>query len=248
MGRACGGASNDGHAMSLILEALRRSEAERRRAALPTLLGESASTRPVRPSAWPIALGGLLIGAVLAAAAAWWWGLGRDTPGAEALPAEALPAAPVAVPEGPIEPVPAAAYAAPMPVTTPSAPTSQPVPKAVAPVPAPSPAAAAPAPDLPVSSGTPSPMAPAPGAPAAADTGHGPRDGDLPWSAVAGDALPALRVSMQVYADAPERRFAIIDGQRRREGEALPNGLTLIEIRRDGLRLGWQGRVLWVPR
>ena len=58
MGRACGGASNDGHAMSLILEALRRSEAERRRAALPTLLGESAAARPVRPPREPVQLKG----------------------------------------------------------------------------------------------------------------------------------------------------------------------------------------------
>jgi general secretion pathway protein B len=65
---------------------------------------------------------------------------------------------------------------------------------------------------------------------------------------VSGEALPALRVSMHVYADDPARRFAIVDGQRRREGETLQPGLTLLEIRRDGLRLGWQGRVLWIPR
>jgi general secretion pathway protein B len=53
---------------------------------------------------------------------------------------------------------------------------------------------------------------------------------------------------MHVYADDPARRFAIIDGQRRREGETVLPGLALLEIRRDGLRFQWQDRVLWVPR
>ncbi|MGL6291664.1 MAG: general secretion pathway protein GspB [Silanimonas sp.] len=86
---------------------------------------------------------------------------------------------------------------------------------------------------------------------AAAESGLGPRDGDLPWSALAtgaGDALPAPRLSMHVYADEPARRFASVDGQRRREGDLLQPGMPLLEIRRDGLRVGWQGRVLWVPR
>lgn len=118
-----------------------------------------------------------------------------------------------------------------------------------APPPGPAPEGPAPEPG-PSASGavTPAPIPPAAEPAPTADTGHGPRAGDLPWSAMAGEAVPPLRVSMQVYADAPERRFAIIDGQRRREGDALPSGLTLLEIRRDGLRLGWQGRVLWVPR
>ena len=90
-----------------------------------------------------------------------------------------------------------------------------------------------------------------PPAPAPVDAGFGPRDGDLPWSEVApaaGDALPPLRVSMHVYADDPARRFAIVDGQRRREGDLLQPAMPLLEIRRDGLRIGWQGRVVWVPR
>lgn len=237
--------------MSLILEALRRSEAERRRGLPPTLLGEPGPRRPERASAWPMALGGLLLGALLAAAGAWWWSLGREASTAATPPTSAATAAVGSTdtrPAPPVEPVPAAAYA-PSRSTTPAAPAPRPAP--VMPAPSASPAADVSA-DLPPPPTTDTaPVATAlPGAEAssAADTGAGPREGDLPWSAVAGEALPSLRVSMQVYADAPERRFAIIDGQRRREGDALPSGLTLLEIRRDGLRLGWQGRVLWVPR
>lgn len=217
--------------MSLILEALRRSEAERRRAAPPSLLGDVGPARPARTSAWPMALGGLLLGGLLVAAAAWWWGVGRRAPVAEAPPA-VVTAAPAPPPyDVPIEPVPAAAYAPP------------PSPAPITPAPRPAPEAA------PVAEATiTAPIEPEAVTSATADTGLGPRDGDLRWSEGVGDALPPLRVSMYVYADDPLRRFAIVDGQRRREGETLQPGLVLLEIRRDGLRLGWQGRVLWVPR
>ncbi|WP_397607900.1 general secretion pathway protein GspB [Silanimonas sp.] len=229
--------------MSLILEALRRSEAERRRASPPSLLGDTAPPRPPQASAWPMALGGLLLGGLLAAAAAWWWGFGRAAPEADAPPA-VVPAA--AAPDGPIEPVPAAAYAPP------------PAQASITPAPRPTPVAATPPPAAEVEPLVPAapaaettitaPIEPEAVSPATSDSGLGPRDGDLPWSTVSGEALPALRVSMHVYADDPARRFAIVDGQRRREGETLQPGLTLLEIRRDGLRLGWQGRVLWIPR
>ncbi|MFN3965700.1 general secretion pathway protein GspB [Silanimonas lenta] len=78
----------------------------------------------------------------------------------------------------------------------------------------------------------------------------GPAEGDLPLAAAlaGGAVLPPLRLSMHVYAEDPARRFAILDGVRVREGESLEGGLQVLEIRRDGLRLAWNGRVLWVPR
>lgn len=98
---------------------------------------------------------------------------------------------------------------------------------------------------------TASPAAPAPpaGSNPSDEAGLGPRDGDLRWSDIgAGGGPQPLRVSMHVYADDPGKRFAIIDGQRRREGDLVQPGMPLLEIRRDGLRIGWQGRVIWVPR
>ncbi|MCZ8115226.1 general secretion pathway protein GspB [Silanimonas sp.] len=232
--------------MSLILEALRRSEAERRRAAPPSLLGDTAPPRPPQASPWPMALGGLLLGGLLAAAAAWWWGVGRGAPVAEAPPTVVTAAPSPPAYDVPIEPVPAAAYAPP-PSPAPITPAPRPAPEAAPPSPAPEIQPLVPA--APVAETTiTAPIEPEAVTSPTADTGLGPRDGDLRWSEGVGDALPPLRVSMHVYADDPARRFAIVDGQRRREGETLQPGLTLLEIRRDGLRLGWQGRVLWIPR
>lgn len=222
--------------MSLILEALRRSEAERRRAAPPSLLGDIAPPRGPSSSPWPMALAGLAAGLLLAATA-WWWGSARDIGPAETTRALAAPALAATEQAAPlvVEPVPPAAYA---PPPTASMPIAAPQPTRTAPPPSP-PAPAPAAPPRP---------SPDTSTPAAVDASIGPREGDLRWSDVAGEGMPALRVSMHVYADDPSRRFAIIDGQRRREGETLQPGLTLLEIRRDGLRLGWQGRVLWIPR
>ena len=55
--------------MSLILEALRKSEAERRRAVVPDLLAEPAIAAPIAttpPQRWPWIAGGLAIAGLLA--------------------------------------------------------------------------------------------------------------------------------------------------------------------------------------
>ena len=45
--------------------------------------------------------------------------------------------------------------------------------------------------------------------------------------------LPDLRISVLVYAEQPENRFLLLNGERMREGEELENGLFLEEIQRD---------------
>lgn len=47
------------------------------------------------------------------------------------------------------------------------------------------------------------------------------------------EGLPDLRISVLVYAELPENRFLLMNGERLREGQELPNGLLLEEIRRD---------------
>lgn len=47
------------------------------------------------------------------------------------------------------------------------------------------------------------------------------------------DGLPELHISVLVYAELPENRFVLMNGERLREGQELPNGLVLEEIRRD---------------
>jgi general secretion pathway protein B len=79
---------------------------------------------------------------------------------------------------------------------------------------------------------------------------RGAAPGDVPIAELDGAlraTLPALRVSMHVFADDPDRRFAIVDGRRVREGDVLEGGLQVLAIRPEGLRLAWQGRVLWLP-
>lgn len=73
-----------------------------------------------------------------------------------------------------------------------------------------------------------------------------PRLADLP--AAERNALPALKLSMHVYADDPAQRFVILDGRRQAEGAALADGVVLAEIRRDGLVLDAHGRRLLLPR
>lgn len=226
--------------MSLILEALRRSEAERRRGQTPSLLDGLSPARVRTRPLWPVALAGLFGGLLLAAAVAWWL---RPA----ALPAALPPRpAPVAVPI-------AAPIAAPVAVPV-AAPIAAPVAAPVAPPPTPSLAPIAdPTPAPPSPPTTSLPMTPAPILHAApeADPHLGPRADDLAvadLSAPLRAGLPPLRLSMHVFAEDPARRFAIVDGARLREGEALADGLQVLEIRRDGLRLAWQGRTLWLPR
>jgi len=48
------------------------------------------------------------------------------------------------------------------------------------------------------------------------------------------DALPELRITVLVYAEDPENRFVLIEGQRVVEKDTLSDGVVLEEIRRDG--------------
>ena len=56
------------------------------------------------------------------------------------------------------------------------------------------------------------------------------------------DALPPLKLSMHVYAESAPNRFVLIDGRRFREGEKLAATLQVIEIRREGVVLDFNGR------
>ncbi len=48
------------------------------------------------------------------------------------------------------------------------------------------------------------------------------------------DGLPEFRINVLVYAEKPEDRFLLINGQRLEEKEELTAGVVLDEIRRDG--------------
>ena len=216
--------------MSLILEALRKSEAERRRGQAPDV----ATELPPLPMARTRPLPARLLPAVLLTAmvllAAWWWSQ-RDA-GVGADPVEPAAAAPMRPPrtEVPAQPVvihrPAATTVVPAPpvATSPAlpVPVATPPPTTSASVP---PAAAQPRP-------------PAPPAPVTtANTTDIANIDAVP--------MPPVKLSMHIWDELPARRFVILDGQRMGEGDRSGD-LRVVAIERDGViveRNGTRSRV-----
>lgn len=233
--------------MSIILDALRKSEAARRRAEAPDLF----TTLPPPPApdaranrargAWRVGTAAAVV-AVLALAG-WWL---QRTP-------EVIPAAPAAL-EG--EPESSTPPVLPPPVAT-EAPAAQPgMPPPMA-APAPAPATPAPAATPPTETiveappkSRPLPATPvAPPAPPVETTVAA----TPPPTASSGDPipvarldagtrkqLPPLRVSMHLYDADPARRFIILDDKRLGEGD-LAGEIVVERIDRDGAVLAWRG-------
>jgi general secretion pathway protein B len=240
--------------MSLILEALRKSEAERQRGRAPGLFVEQARA-PARSRsvpAWAWGLAALLVLVLVAWGWREWERAGLASEVATPLPA---PAAVGAVP------APQLAEAALQ--STDVAPMSA-APIAVAPAP-PQPAppppatASAPAAPAPFASSPPAPAAPLPpavarseaiGAPPPAPVAEAPDVVPSLSSLGANERarLPPLKLSMHVFAESPAQRFVILDGQRLGEGASPASGLVVQEIRRDGLVLAVDGQRFLLPR
>ena len=238
--------------MSLILEALKKSEAERQRGQAPGLFVEQAPlARPRREGtpAWAWALGGVLL--VVLAVFGWreWSRLPAtpvEAPAPQPAPESGRGSEPAALPplapgEGRGEGT-RASEPAPAPAATPApppAPASEPMRATTRPEP---PRAPSPQPSPASGRGSDSPAAvAAPAAEAAL-----PRLADLPAGERA--ALPPLKLTMHVFADDPSARFVILDGRRLGEGAMLGDAVLLREIRRDGVVLEAGGRVLLLPR
>lgn len=235
--------------MSVILDALRKSEAERQRGRAPGLFVEQVAlpSRRRRRPAWILVLPALLAAGIVAG-----WFLRPQTNGptvaavAVNAPPATMPATamPESVAPQPAAPVPADSNSlAPppqrLPEVQPSAPQAA-SPAVAASVPASTPAASAPA------------VVEPPPAPAEAAT-HTlpvepllPRLADLPAAERA--TLPPLKLSMHVFADEPAQRFVILDGRRQGEGASPASGVVIEEIRRDGVVLSANGRRLLLPR
>ena len=60
--------------------------------------------------------------------------------------------------------------------------------------------------------------------------------------------LPALALTMHVYSSVPAERFVVIEGERHVEGDDLADGVTLSEIRSDGIVLDFKGKRFVYPR
>ena len=216
--------------MSLILDALRKSEAERRRGEAPGLF-TTLPTPGLRPSH---------------RASPWLWLVAVAIAVAVALAWRFWPTSPiVAVAVVPTPPV-VATHAAPV-VPTPLPITTTPMPM---PIPTPAPAPKTP-PDraLPATSPV-APLAPLPPAKPDPAIDEPPLEA-LPTLAMLDPSeravLPPLKLSMHVWSEAPNARLAIIDGHRVMEGATIGESIVA-EIRRDGVVLEWRGRRFLLPR
>lgn len=216
--------------MSLILEALRKSEAERRRGEMPDLRAEL----PPPAAASPAPLRRVLpwIAVALAAGMALLFGL-------RPLSRDATPAAPTkavaTTTPAPAESVrlqPRAAIAQPSSaprVAEREPPQPPPVPPAATPIPEP---ASPPAPAAEV--------APPPAPSAEAETAVNALPADLR------KALPPLQLSMHMWDPDPAKRFVILDGERHVEGDSV-GPMRIRRIDADGVLFDWQGRLVRLP-
>lgn len=201
--------------MSFILDALRKSEHERQRAAVPGLSQVPIATQRHELPRWALLLIGALGAAVLGLGGAWWQSTRAplataELPAARSERALTLPAA--AATTAPATVAPAAAANAPpaMRFEPPLAARSL----AQATATASPPAAATSATTLP--------------SPAAL--------------AAEGIVLPTLRLELHAYAERPSDRFVFINGRKYVEGSRLADGPELIEIEPNGAVLRHLGQ------
>ena len=223
--------------MSFILDALRKSEHERERRALPALIERPVTGRA--PSKLPIVLGSLaalllvnfiVLGYILFRPGSSPPPLASVAPSAPAVPMESrLQARPA--PTG----APAQVHTRPLDAeaTEPESDGNEPVPPPITRAPV-DPSLAAPRPLVTRSR-------------AATTTPNDVRTiNELPDSLAGG--LPHVNVDLHVFADAPAQRFVVINGQRLREGDQLREGPRLERITPDGVILSYRGTRFQVPR
>jgi len=242
--------------MSLILEALRKSEAERRRGAAPSLYAEMppAPTSASRlGSRWPLWVG---VAALLPVAA--WLSYGAispkpvvaaATPIAARAPAlrpvrhlDAPTAAPVVRPEVPpvADDVSVAKVSSPDSPPTPVDDEPQTAAELAASIAARAQAAARIDHGAVASSTT----APAPAPAAMTSPGRTLSLSDL--SSDERKALPPLKMSMHLWNEVASQRLVIIDGDRLHEGDRIGSAVVSAIVS-DGVVLDWNGRQLKLP-
>jgi general secretion pathway protein B len=201
--------------MSFILDALKKSEAERQRQAGPALLEMRVLAPQRRLPAWAIAVGVLLLINVVVLA---WFAWRRAPAAATAAPAPALP-----VIIGP------AASGSPAATPAPAAPA--PAAFATSNI---DPATAAAEIDNPADLLPAVNSAPVTARPATASAG-------LQTYAELSGKLPELRLDLHVFAVKPAERYAFINMHKVREGEVTPEGVRVTEITNEGVVLDYRG-------
>ena len=231
--------------MSYILEALRRSQADRERGQVPGLNAQPAAVaaRPRQPEGgpwrgWlPAGLAGLAVVAALVATVLWFWRTPAALPAVAPAPAPAPALAPLPAPAVTPRPAPlpvvVSAPPAPVPVQVPLQVPVQAQAQAQAPGPGPGPAVLTPVP-LP--------------APAAQSTAPAPRTVRLAdLSAEQRRELPTLSMGGSVWSESALSRFVIVNGQVVREGDTAAPGVVVDRIGPKAVLLRWRELRLEVP-
>lgn len=220
--------------MSFILDALRKSEHERQRSAVPSLSHVPLATARRELPGWALLVIGVLAAAVLVLGGAWWQSQrSLSAPAAAAAPVAST--APTAAPP---------AVTAPSIATPPAAPAPTTVATAAPPAPQPAVASTSSLQDAEVAAALEErtqslanaatvPKRPTPTGPT------------LPSAAslqAQGINVPALRLELHAYSDKPAERFVFINGRKYKEGERLTEGPEIVKIEANGVVLSEQGQ------
>lgn len=215
--------------MSYILEALKKSQAERQLGELPSIHAPQVQLQPAPDTSGQRRLPlWIATGAACAVAAAWWW-----------WPAPVVAPAPVAA----VAPVAAAPVAVPVPVPAPA--------PAIAPLPAPvvvKAAPPAPAPVIRAVTPPPAPVpvpAPAPAPVAAPSEEITPGLRDLPEPIQR--QIPPVALGGYMYSKDPADRLLLIDKVLRHEGEEVAPGLVLEKLQPKAAIFSFKGYRYRVP-
>jgi general secretion pathway protein B len=220
--------------MSLILDALKKSEAERQRQAGPTLLEVRVARPQRRFPIWALVVGALLLINMLLLFFVF------------LRPANPNPPAPAATSQPLAATAPAMAPAA-GPARPPVAATTAPLTPAPAVPPSANPAEAAP---TVADDSVESRVNPADEQPAIARTpgtvtvqrDQGVGYSNLPSFSEMSGNLPEFRLDLHVYAERARDRYALINMHAVHEGDALPEGARVLAITREGVALDYHGQ------
>jgi general secretion pathway protein B len=222
--------------VSFILDALRKSEHERQRSALPGLAQVPLATPPPQVPRWAFVVIGVLVAAVLVLGGAWWQSTREPMELAASPPMVerpvALPAPTVALPPASTAPAERAATQRTSPPEPSIAPSDNGLATAAAPTSTATPAEEPSFADSPAATRADEPALP---------------------SAVAllaeGVSLPELRLELLAFREQPRDRFAFINGRKYVEGDRLIEGPQLQSIAPTGAVLVYAGRrFLLAPR
>jgi general secretion pathway protein B len=229
LARRCSQRTNE---RSFILDALKKSETERQRGAVPGISDLPVVVQQTRTSAWVgVVIAGLGV-CIVALGWAWWQSADRASQAAVVRTAAPAPVRSEPAPAQPVRTARVPAAEAAPPVATRS--LAQEVAQAPAPARAAPSAAATPSPsarDLPSGSGTvtASPMS-------------------ILEARSAGMPVPELTLELLVYSNNPGQRFVYINSAKYVEGETLADGPRVVEITPEGAILSWRNQNFLLPQ